>query len=601
MDFYNKEKDSQRYYIDIETDDVKATVVHLIIITNIASRETWEFYGPDLSRRFKAWLNDHPEAIFVGHNAVSFDVPTLNRLLEVSIDLDRVIDTLVLSYLYNPQMPGGHSLESYGIRLKFPKGKFNDFSEFSTEMLDYCRQDVALGIRVFLALRSKLQAQGFSERSIALEHRIRIVIDRQQANGFYFDIRAAQELYRRLREEQERLGIPIQELFPPVLERQATYNRKFKQDGSDYASFVRHQESYPKIVVRENDYDVYDWKTFNIGSPKQRIERLLGLGYEPTDFTPTGQPKVDEESLIKFADSLGVGEKASAVKAIADWLVVSGRANMINTWLNNVNYEDSRMHGRVFSCGAGTRRMTHSGPNTANIPSNEARYGSDCRALWTVSDPSTRRLVGFDAKALEMRMFAHYLNNADAAKLYIEGDPHSVNAELVGIPRKPVKNVFYAFLYGAQDRKLGATAEGRGADFGREIRRKLTEGTPGLKRLVEQVQREYKDGGWIECIDGGYVRCPSPHAALNYKLQSAGGIVMKQASIFIQERLDKGGYDALKVGDIHDEGQFDTHKDCASEVGELCVQALRDAGEELGFRVPLDGDYKVGLGWHETH
>lgn len=109
------------------------------------------------------------------------------------------------------------------------------------------------------------------------------------------------------------------------------------------------------------------------------------------------------------------------------------------------------------------------------------------------------------------------------------------------------------------------------------------------------------EGVFIQCIDGGYVRCEPEHARINYKLQSAGAIVMKLASIFIDQRIQERGFDALKVGDIHDEGQLDVAERDADEVGKLCVQAIRDAGEELNFTVPLDGDYKVGKSWAETH
>jgi DNA polymerase I-like protein with 3'-5' exonuclease and polymerase domains len=245
--------------------------------------------------------------------------------------------------------------------------------------------------------------------------------------------------------------------------------------------------------------------------------------------------------------------------------------------------------------------MTHSSPNTANIPKAHEKvpYGKEMRSLWTVGDPETRRLVGYDAAGLEMRMFAHYLGIPEVAELYINGDPHQVNADLLGIDRSTVKNVFYAFLYGAANEKLGTTG-GHNSRWGKNARGLLINKTPGLKELVALVQHE-QASGLLETIDGGKIRCPSPHAALNYKLQSAGGIVMKQASILLDGRVIEKGLDALKVGDIHDEGQGDVAINDADEYGKMAVQCIRDAGEELGFSVPLDGDYKVGLSWAETH
>ena len=210
--------------------------------------------------------------------------------------------------------------------------------------------------------------------------------------------------------------------------------------------------------------------------------------------------------------------------------------------------------------------------------------------------------MGYDAKAAQMRMFAHYLGDQQTAELYINGDPHQVNADAIGIPRPPMKNVFYAYIFGAAAKKLGATAQGRDAKFGKFIIRTLEEITPGLRELQRSITREMEtNSGFLRCIDGGFVRCPAAHAALNYKIQSAEACLMKKASILIDERARLAGIDHLKVGDIHDEGQHDVEAGRAHEFGAICVQAIRDAGTILGFSVPMDGDYKVGQTWAETH
>jgi DNA polymerase-1 len=596
--YLNHEDLSKYWIIDIEADSLTPTTIWCAVAINCGTNEIVRLVGRDALRTF---IQSNPEAIWVGHNALSFDIPQINRLCDTNIPTNRVVDTLVLSYLYDPRIPGGHSLEAWGERFKMPKGDFDDFSKFSQEMLTYCEQDVRITLRLFLAITSRMRKVGFSEKSCQLEHEIRHVVNKQQVNGWYFDIPAASALLADIRQQGRDLESGIREIFPAELVLSKSNQLRRKSDGSYFANVVRDLETYPKVDIddRNGEYHCFEWSEFNIGSPKQRIERLLSLGWEPTKYTEKGNPQVDEDSLLAFAET----SKEPQVKAIAEWLVLFGRGNMINTWLNNVNYDDSRMHGTVFTCGAGTRRMTHSGPNTANIPKAKpkVKYGKECRALWTVGDKTTRRQVGYDAKGLEMRMFGHYLGNPEAARLYIEGDPHQFNADLLSVDRDPIaKNVFYALIYGARDPKLGETG-GHDKKWGKWARGVLTERTPGLAELTRQITAEYENGGWIRCIDGGFVRCPSPHAALNYKLQSAGSIAMKQTSIFIDERVQKKGWDVLKVGDIHDEGQHDADARVAEEFGHLCVQAIRDAGEELNFSVPLDGEYKVGLSWAETH
>lgn len=602
------------WYIDIETELIPPEgpsgikTIWQMCASRMDSDEVLSLVGHKQIEEFFRGLHGQ-EVHFVGHNALSFDGPTVTRLAGGHVDVTNTVDTLVLSYLFDPQLLGGHSLEAWGERLGDPKGKFEDFSGYSPEMDKYCQQDVRLGKKVAKALWQRMLRMDYSELSCEIEHQIREVLDEQQRNGWYFDIPGAQALVSRIRAEQADLETPIRKLFPPELTVHGTYRRRLKKDGTELAVYHRHCEQFPE--VRDNGdgtYSTLEWAEFNIGSPKQRVERLLSLGWTPQTFTPKGSPQVDEDSLLAFAES----SKRPEVQAIAEWIVLQGRATMIEGWLNNVNYDDSRMHGRVFTCGARTRRMTHGSPNTANVPKAKAKvkYGPEARSLWQATPGRVE--VGFDASGLELRMFAEYLDDPVATKLYTEGDPHMFNTRLLGEPDEyrdlVVKNVIYALLYGAQDKKLGKTAklsitnDKEATAHGAWVREKLQAGIPGFKRLTSRVQDEFKrNGGLIKTIDGGFVRCHGVHAALNYLLQSAGAIVMKVAVILAAAEIKRRGLDAFFVGNIHDEGQLDCAESDAEEVGKLCVQAITDAGLKLGFKVPLTGEYKIGRTWADCH
>jgi DNA polymerase I len=609
-------KDFHKYwYIDVEANSLWPSRLWMMCASRMDSEDVTSFVGhSEIKRFFDELQGAGTEVYFLGHNSISYDAVHLRRLVDAPTTTSRVVDTLVLSYLYDPALTGGHSLAAWGERLGDSKGHFDDWSGYSPEMDKYCQQDVRLGKKVAKALWARMRRMGFSELSCEIEHEIREVVDEQQRNGWYFDIPGAQSLVSQLRFEQAGLEGPIHELFPPRLEIQGTYQRRTTKDGGDFASYVRHLGTYPEL--RDNGdgtYSTLDWESFNIGSPKQRVDRLLGLGWEPTEFTPKtekgggGFPKVDEESLLAFAESSGRPE----AKAIAEWLVLQGRASMIDGWLNNVNYDDHCMHGFILTCGATTRRMTHFSPNTANIPKakKKVKYGIECRRLWQARP--NRREVGYDASGLEMRMFAEYLANDEATLLFTTGDPHLLNTRNLGLPDEmrdlTVKNGFYAYLYGAGDPKLGVTLkpELRGREqgaYGKQARAILEKGTPGLARLVGSIEDEFRGtGGLLRTIDGGFVRCHSKSAALNYKLQSAGAIVMKKAAIIARNEILRRGFDAFFVGNIHDEGQLDASTSAAEDVGQLCVKAIASAGEAIGFRVPLTGQYKVGLNWADCH
>jgi DNA polymerase-1 len=536
---YLNHADLSRYHvIDIETNGLNPSVVWCIVVKNVGTKEKWRFYNgeliPSIPRTgyvsdFLAFVRERTQAIWVGHNALSYDCPVCNRLLGTGITTDAIVDTLVLSYLYDPKMPDGHSLEAWGVRLGMAKGAHTDWSKFSPEMLTYCERDVDVTEQVFLALTRRMRERGFSEKSCQLEHEIRHVVNKQQRNGFFFDIPRAEGLLSQLRQRQSDLAEPIQKLFPPTLVPVNTFKLRQRADGSPYQSYSRHVQKFPRVDIGDGEYTVYDWKEFNLGSPIQRYNKLLELGWDPENMgakrTKTGKSwQVDEEALLHFLELCDPAYRVE-VEALANWMVVYGRGNMVTTWLECVDYSDSCIHGTVYTCGARSRRMTHSNPNTANIPkaSKKVQYGRECRELWRARPG--RVMVGYDAKSLEMLMFCHYLNNPEVTKLYVEGDPHQRNADAWGANPwgRPVdrngppgaKTGFYAGLYGAMDPKLGSSIwVGGTSEMGTWAREKLYEVTPGLESIVHHVQQEYKaTGGLLRTVDGGYVRAKSPNAA----------------------------------------------------------------------------------------
>lgn len=155
-----------------------------------------------------------------------------------------------------------------------------------------------------------------------------------------------------------------------------------------------------------------------------------------------------------------------------------------------------------------------------------------------------------------------------------------------------------AYLYGAGDEKIGSITGG-GSSEGKKLKAAFLKKTPALAKLKAAIDKAVKDKGYLIGLDGRELPIRSSHAALNTLLQSAGAIVMKKALVILADLLEP--YDAKFVLNIHDEWQIEAADDCADLVGKLAVQAIREAGEFYGFRCPLDGEYKIGNNWCETH
>lgn len=597
------------------------TKIWVVVVKNLGTEEEKEFYEAE---DFKRWLRE--DFIFIGHNIISFDIPVLNRLWGLQFELvSRCVDTLILSFLYNPALDGEHSLDSWGQRLGFPKQDFSDWGQLSDTMVEYCRNDVRLTHKLYKALTEKMLRLGFSEMSAEIEHKIRIVIDEQQRNGFWFDRTGALDLLQYLRGLQRDLTASIQGLFPAVGKciKVGTFSRT--KDGSLPAFLEKARNRYDRVVITENDsqlestYEYWTLEPFNIGSPQQRVQRLLEVGWKPEKFTKKGFPQADEEAVVALSQRLSEESRTEAgpVGAIAEWLVLQGRSSMLETWITNLG-EDSRIHGTVMTCGAATRRMVHSKPNSSNIPSAaKAKYGHECRSLWGVEPSKGLVLVGYDAAGLETAGLCHYLNNPVATEILLRAKPddiHTVNAkrlsEALGwaCDREwAAKTSWYAWLYGAYPPKLGSIVGALKHGWteqkaGEVVIDTFFRNVPGLKKLIQEVQNEFhSNNGLLRTIDGGFVRCPSLGASLNYRVQSLGTILCKCSQIILDGLLKEKKLPVRLVGTIHDEAQLETPEECAQEVGKLAVWSIEEAGRRLKLNVPVSGDFKVGLNWAATH
>lgn len=76
---------------------------------------------------------------------------------------------------------------------------------------------------------------------------------------------------------------------------------------------------------------------------------------------------------------------------------------------------------------------------------------------------------------------------------------------------------------------------------------------------------------------------------------------MKKALVLLDEYAKLWEIDFNFVGNIHDEIQSEVIADKAEEFGKLAVSCIREAGNRFNLNCPLDGEYKVGDSWEQTH
>jgi len=371
--------------------------------------------------------------LLVGHNLIGFDLPVLKKLWKIETNSTTTIhDTLVMSRLLKPDLENGHSLESWGERLKTPKTNYRkayeqakgrtvnypgeEFDHPDPDLLrDYCITDVDVCRLLYGHLVGEFSRLKFSDKSIELEHKVATIIRQQEENGWLVDMKHTTMLYAQLMQRQEEIKTQLQSVFPPI-----TTERYSDKTGKKLKDSV---------------------VEFNPGSRQQIADRLISLGWKPTEKTEGGGWKVDETVLS--------GVDIPEAKLVAEYLMLVKRTSQIQSWIDAVK-DDGRIHGKVITNGAVTGRMTHSSPNMAQVPASGSPYGKECRACFIV--PPGKKLVGCDASGLELRMLAHYMQDASYTEFVVNGtredgtDIHTVNQKSAGLPTRDNAKTFILML-----------------------------------------------------------------------------------------------------------------------------------------------------------
>lgn len=644
-----------RVVLDIEANGLEnPTKVWCVVVKDIDSGALHVFREGDYEK-LKTFLEACEQVI--GHNILEYDCPVLQRLHGINLSVSKVIDTLIISRLVDYSRKDGHSLEQYGLEFNFPKGSFKDFSKFTPEMEEYCVRDVEITHRVYDHYRWVLDDHAW-DRSIRLEHDFQNIVNTLHTNGFYFDTVRANRLLERVQKELEELDGKILSSFPPKLKPIREIHPKVTKHGTLSRTDFRFVKDGNLSDYNGGPFTRCQWIDFNPASVKQVVEVLNTAGWKPTDKTAThieaerelhraswGKQPIKAEDLTllehKLANLKKTGWKInennlitlpstapSSARLLARRILLESRRRTLTEWLGLVS-ADQRIHGKFVGLGAWTHRMAHQNPNTANIPGefqldgSKKLYGKEMRSLWCV--PKNRLLVGVDAEGIQLRIFAHYIDDKEFTDALVRGrkddktDPHSLNQRILGRvckSRAAAKRFIYALLLGAGIGKLTEILECEVSEA-REALDRLLERYTGFKILKESVLPLDGRRGYFEGLDGRKVPIPGEtpgsrtHLAMSGYLQNGEAVVMKKACLLWHEELRRQQLEFFLVNFVHDEWQTEVPNDLtlAIKVAKVQAESLKLVGEELGLKCPLAGsywnddhhDWTIGKTWYQTH
>ena len=410
---------------------------------------------------------------------------------------------------------------------------------------------------------------------VTLEHQVAQILTQQEIHGWYFNEQEARELESTLRREVEETTSLLRRQYPYVAGTVFTPKRNNRTQGYiEGAPFTRLKELNPT----SRDHIAWILQTH--------------CGWTPSLMTlKSNKPIIDEPVLKEIGTDIALSFLKILELTKALGMISEGK----NAWQKLVT--KSRIHHHC-SVATSTFRCAHRNPNLAQVPSDE-RF----RKLFTASPKHV--MVGADLSGIELRMLAHYLSRYDQGRyteILLTGDIHATNAEAIGVTRRQVKTITYAFLYGAGNTKIGYTYDKQLSEVeankkGKEIRKAYVDAIPGLKELLAAVHKA-SERGYVRGLDNRRILVDSRHKSLNYLIQGSSAIIAKRWMVLANERLPKH---TNQLAFVHDELQFETKEEQVEDLKFLLELTATEAGEAYKLRCPIAAESKSGRTWADVH
>lgn len=608
---------TKKVFLDLETNGLLDTVdtIWLAITKDPVTNEVKTFSDHDEKSEPLKDLTPYLDSFdsIITHNGIAYDLPVMLKLLNWKPkDNVKLVDTMIISQMNNFRREGKHSLANFGKILKDAKGESPAFDHYSEAMKVYGIQDINLTAKVYKYVVNEAQTL-ISNRpnfktALQTEHAIAEICARQVTNKWNFDTPKAKKFYEQLTAEMKVIEDEINPTLKPrkVLIDKEPKKAKYLQDGRFSAVSARMLSEFLGTEIKQTDTD--KWKPnklfqrfkmveADLGNMDQVRGMLLDNGWEPSMYTPGGEPKITEDTLKTIKGDIG--------QKVLKYYQLRSRHSVLKGWIELAELNNNRVYVEAFNLGTPTSRQRHS--KVVNVPNSNAFFGSEMRSLFIADEG--RIMIGCDSSGNQIRALCHYLNNKEVNDHVLNGDIHQHNADTVGVSRPLAKGLLYATVFGAGFAKLGKMVTGvEDIEKGKEVKNKLYNALPGLKELVEKLNRFFyttknKDGlGFIPGLDGRRIYAESSFKCLNYLLQCFEAITVKSAVVNAFKMFKDENIEVDMLGLIHDEVQVQTKPENVERVKEILSYSFGDyITKKLELNIQMNGDAKHGKSWLETH
>ena len=574
-----------------------------------------------------------------------------------------IVDTLIFSRLLYPEIEL-HGLAAWGEKLHISKPVIEDWKGLTLEEYEHrCKEDVKINSKLWdIIKRSAVNVERAYEIECHFADIIAKQVENGFTFDSKLAMLVCDAIEKRMDELDKAVLhlMPNAALNKGELKDVKIPWIRYTKTGALVASVQKwldkHECEYNEYtgLIEHDDGNITDprveeyltvTKKLRLSNKDGMKEYLFSLGWEPEYWNlkkdASGKTVKEDGEVVKMSPKVRQGEAICLslvgmrnsseqlnliVQSYIAYSVYKHRKSCLEGMLKQPRIKvDGKLGADMNTLGASTGRVTHK--VVANIPKSFNEFDDKkisvhgvsglkhiMRACFKASEGYV--LVGIDASALEARVEAHYVWEYPGGEMYsVEllgekpKDIHTLNSKRLGISRDLAKGVKYALGYGASVAKIMSLLR-CDRERAEEVYNNYWESAACVKMLLADLEQ-----GWLNSqsrriitIDGRPLYVDSRHKLLNYLFQSTGTIIMKVAACIMDRRLRAEGLYAnsavRKVCDYHDEFQFEvlaSVSGLAERVGKMGIECIRQAGEQLELNVPLDGEYKIGANWGETH
>ncbi len=315
---------------------------------------------------------EDPATLKIGQN-LKYDLLVMRRH---GVDIHPLDDTMLISYALDVGR-GGHGMDELSMRhlghqpIAFGDvaGKGKAMVTFDRVAVDrataYAAEDADVTLRLWLALKPRLAAEGLANVYETLERGMPDCLAKMERRGISIDRQILSRLSGEFAQGMARLEAEIHEMAG---------------------------------------------ETFNLGSPKQLGDILFGKMSLPGGRkTPTGAWSTGADVLEDLAD-----QGHALPEKLLEWRQLQKlKSTYTDALPGYVNAETGRVHTSYALASTSTGRLSSNEPNLQNIPVRN-EMGRKIRQAFIA--PPGRLLISADYSQIELRLLAHIAESRSSGR-----------------------------------------------------------------------------------------------------------------------------------------------------------------------------------------